>query len=90
MLDNLEQRVLDINETARRLNKSSSWLYKNYKTYQKTHNFPAPIDGLGCKWDRSAIELWLNLNLPSHLKMNDNKFSNNGWQNILMQNAANL
>lgn len=86
----MTREVLDIDKTSLRIGKSKSWLYKNYKKLQNTKKFPAPIKGLGCFWDSYAIDLWLDLNLPSNLKLNDNAAGKNHWQNLLSQNAANL
>lgn len=90
MSSNQTTRVLSIEEVSLKIGKSVSWLYKNHKKYQINHKFPAPINGLGCKWDSTAIDLWFDMNLPNHLRVNDNFVNSNPWQSIMSRRAANL
>lgn len=85
------RKLLSVKETANILGgKSVSWLYQNYKKLHKEKGFPLPVSGFGCVWDATAIENWLNVNLPNNLKFNDNNPQSKGWEYILNCNAANL
>lgn len=85
-----ERRFLGISDLANIFNKTPSWTYKNWRKLHKEKKFPAPVAGFGCSWDSKAVELWLDMNLPNHLKTNDNATPKMHWQHILNANAANL
>lgn len=85
-----KRRLLSIEEVASRFNRSTAWLYKNYKKKIIEENFPKPIKGYGCCWDSLEIEIWYEKNLTNKDNFNDNLPQNRYWEDVLRHNAANL
>ena len=42
--------------------------YRRIKTLVEDHGFPPAIDGVGNSWDPAAIDLWLDSQMPEHLR----------------------
>lgn len=63
-----ERMLLNAPEVALKLKHSLTWFARNRERLETEHGFPRPIDGVGRRWDPVAIDRWLDLQLPEHLR----------------------
>lgn len=50
--------LLTYPEVAAALKVTREWFYRNHRRLVRQHGFPAPMPGMGNRWDPRAIELW--------------------------------
>lgn len=55
----MREPLLTFPEVAERLGVPLNSLYRNHRVLREEHGFPAPVPGLGRRWDPQAIENWL-------------------------------
>lgn len=85
------RRLLNVEDVSHILNRSTSWVYQNYKKKHKKDKFPLPLqDSYSLLWDSQAVDIWLNLHLPSEFKTNDNLANSFSFEAALAANACNL
>lgn len=85
------RRLLTVEDVGRILNRSTSWVYQNYKKKHQKDKFPLPLeDNHSLRWDSQAIDMWLNLHLPAEFRTNDNSANAFSFEAALAANANNL
>jgi hypothetical protein len=60
----MSRQLLTSAEVALRLRRSLPWFQRNRASLE-ARGFPAPVDGLGMRWDPVAIDRWLDALLPA-------------------------
>lgn len=85
----IEARLLNMDMTAALLGASRAW-FTNHRKKLETMGFPLPtlchdVFG-GARWDRTAINAWLDSLQPDHLKKNlDLKSNLNDFDDVAME-----
>ncbi len=56
----MDRKLLNMRDTADRLNRTYEWFSRNRKKLQDDYGFPAPVPGMGNLYDPRAIDRWLD------------------------------
>lgn len=54
------RQLLTAPQVAAALGYRYGWFIRHRARLEADHSFPAPVDGLGLRWDPAAIEDWLD------------------------------
>lgn len=88
MQNSMNRQLITRKRVAETLGHSESWFRANYGTL-KGKGFPKPVPDCGLRWDPKAVEIWLDLQLDSKLRINDN-FIEHRWEQDLISRAQSL
>ena len=67
-MDMPERTLLNMPQVAQRLGHSRAWFYRNREMLEREHGFPGSVLGCGKRWDPTAIDCWLDRQMPAHLR----------------------
>jgi hypothetical protein len=59
--------LLSAAQLAAKLNQSLDWWYHNRPALEAA-GFPTTVPGMGKRWDPVAVDAWLDLQVPGHLR----------------------
>jgi predicted DNA-binding transcriptional regulator AlpA len=62
-----DRTLLDLRDLAKRIKRSLDWTYRALPGLIADHGFPAPLPGLGKRWDPVAVDAWLDAQLAPEL-----------------------